>query len=207
MLAPYNAAWPAAFQQESAAIRNALSGTPITLHHIGSTSIPGVMAKPVIDMLGVVSSIDDIDAGEHQLAAIGYEGLGEFGISGRRYFRKTAPDGARTHHLHVFAAGSTAIDRHLDFRDYLRAFPAEAAAYADLKHKLAAQFTGEDYSEGKTEFIRTIEQRAAVWREGIVRGPVEVQTPRRTRVVQLVLFWLLVISVPVLIFWLSNGSP
>ena len=205
MLAPYNARWPAAFQQESAAIRNALSGTPITLHHIGSTSIPGIVAKPVIDMLGVVPTIDDIDAHERQLAAIGYEGLGEFGISGRRYFRKTAPDGARTHHLHVFADGSAAIDRHLDFRDYLRAFPAEAAAYADLKQKLAAQFTGEDYSEGKTEFIRSIEQRAAAWREGLVHGPVQVKMPQRKRIVLLVLFWLIVISLPVLMLWLSNG--
>jgi len=206
VLAPYNANWPAAFQQESATIRSALSGTPITLHHVGSTSIPGIVAKPVIDMLGVVPTIDDIDAREHQLAAIGYEGLGEFGISGRRYFRKTAPDGARTHHLHVFAADSPAIDRHLDFRDYLRAFPKEATAYAELKQKLATQFTGEDYSEGKSEFIRSIEERAAAWREGIVRGPVEVQTPRRTRVLQVVLFWLLVISVPVLILWFSNRS-
>jgi len=205
-LAPYSANWPAEFQNESATIGHALSGTPITLHHIGSTSIPGIVAKPVIDMLGVVPAIRDIDDRERQLAEIGYEGLGEFGISGRRYFRKTAADGARTHHLHVFAKGSEAIDRHLDFRDYLRAFPAEAAAYAELKQKLAAQFTGEDYSEGKTEFIRAIEQRAAAWREGIVRGPVEVQVPRRTRVLQLVLFWLLVISVPVLLLWLSNAS-
>ena len=206
MLAPYNATWPAAFQRESATISGALSGMPITLHHIGSTSIPGIVAKPVIDILGVVPAIGDIDAHQHQLAAVGYEGLGEFGISGRRYFRKTAPDGARTHHLHVFAAGSAAIDRHLDFRDYLRAFPAEAAGYAELKQKLAAQYTGEDYSEGKTDFIRAIEQRAAAWREGLVRGPAEVQMPQRRRVLLLVLFWVLVISVPVLMLWLSNGS-
>ena len=205
-LAPYSANWPAEFQNESATIRRALSGIPITLHHIGSTSIPGIVAKPVIDMLGVVPAIRDIDDCERQLAEIGYEGLGEFGISGRRYFRKTAADGARTHHLHVFAKGSAAIDRHLDFRDYLRAFPADAAAYAELKRKLAAQFTGEDYSEGKTEFIRAIEQRAAAWREEIVRGPDEVQMPRRTRVLRAMLFWLIVVSVPVLLLWLSNAS-
>ena len=204
VLAPYDASWPMAFERESSTIQRALSDTAITLHHIGSTSIPGITAKPVIDILGVVPAIGDIDAREHQLAAIGYEALGEFGIQGRRYFRKTALDGARTHHLHVFAAGSAAIDRHLDFRDYLRAFPAEASAYAELKQKLAAQFTGEDYSDGKSEFIRAMEQRAVAWREGLVGEPVKAKLPLRTRVLRAVLFWLIVISIPVLMLWLTN---
>lgn len=167
VLAPHNATWASAYESEAWAISNALSELSIELHHIGSTAIPGLVAKPVIDMLGVVSSVEELDAHAHLLIALGYEGLGEYGIPGRRYFRKNAPDGARTHHLHAFAAGAPEIHRHLDFRDYLRAFPIEAAAYAALKQSLV-ESCGSDmtaYSEGKTEFIRAVERRAAAWRD------------------------------------------
>jgi GrpB-like predicted nucleotidyltransferase (UPF0157 family) len=166
VLAAPNAAWPSSFESEAVAIRRALSDVPIELHHIGSTAIPGILAKPVIDMLGVVHSVDALDAHAHRLTALGYVAMGEFGISGRRYFRKNAADGTRTHQLHAFAVGSSEIRRHLDFRDYLRAFPREAQEYAALKQRLAA-ICGSDmtaYSEGKTEFIRGVEQRAAAWR-------------------------------------------
>jgi GrpB-like predicted nucleotidyltransferase (UPF0157 family) len=144
-----------------------LSDLPIELHHIGSTAIPGIAAKPVIDMLGIVPAVEALDAGAHRLAVLGYEALGEFGIPGRRYFRKNGPDGVRTHQLHAFAVGSPDIQRHLDFRDYLRAFATEAAAYAALKQSLAER-CGSDmdaYSDGKTEFIQAVERRAAAWRE------------------------------------------
>lgn len=166
VLAPHSAEWASSFDREAAAIANALADVPIEVHHIGSTAIPGIIAKPVIDMLGIVPALDELDAHAHRLTALGYESLGEYGIPGRRYFRKDAPDGARTHQLHAFATGSPEIQRHLDFRDYLRAFPADAAAYAALKRDLA-QHCGDDmkaYSEGKTEFVRTIERRAALWR-------------------------------------------
>ena len=167
VLAPHSAAWAAAFECEAAPVLDALSDVSIELHHIGSTAIPGIVAKPVIDMLGVVPEVEALDARAHRLAALGYEALGEYGIPGRRYFRKNAPDGTRTHQLHAFAAGSPEIQRHLDFRDYLRAFPGEAAAYAALKHDLAAR-CGSDmgaYSDGKTEFVRAVERRAAAWRQ------------------------------------------
>jgi GrpB-like predicted nucleotidyltransferase (UPF0157 family) len=167
ILAPHDRAWAEAFAREAAAIATALSVPGIELHHIGSTSIPGIVAKPVIDMLGVVPSIDAIDEHAGKLVVLGYEALGEFGIKGRRYFRKNSPDGMRTHQLHTFAAGSPEIDRHLRFRDYLRAFPTDATAYATLKLELAAR-CGADmraYNEGKTDFIRDIEDRAGRWRE------------------------------------------
>ena len=166
VLAPHSAAWAAAFEREASAILDALSDLSIELHHIGSTAIPGIVAKPVIDMLGVVPAVEALDVRAHRLSVLGYEALGEYGIQGRRYFRKNAPGGARTHQLHAFAAGSPEIERHLDFRDYLRAFPAEAAAYAALKQDLAGR-CGSDmnaYSDGKTEFIRAVERRAATWR-------------------------------------------
>jgi GrpB-like predicted nucleotidyltransferase (UPF0157 family) len=167
VLTPHSAAWAAAFEREASAVLDALSDLSIELHHIGSTAIPGIVAKPVIDMLGIVPAVEALDVRAHRLAVLGYEALGEFGIPGRRYFRKDAPDGVRTHQLHSFAAGSPDIQRHLDFRDYLRAFPTEAAAYSALKQGLAGRW-GSDmhaYSEGKAEFIRAVERRAAAWRQ------------------------------------------
>ncbi len=166
VLAPHSTAWGPAFEREASAIREALSDLSIELHHVGSTAIPGIVAKPVIDMLGIVPAIEELDARVHRLASLEYEALGEFGIPGRRYFRRDGPDGARTHQLHAFSGGSPEIQRHLDFRDYLRAFPAEAAAYATLKQGLARR-CGDDmhaYSDGKSEFIGVIERRAAAWR-------------------------------------------
>jgi GrpB-like predicted nucleotidyltransferase (UPF0157 family) len=168
VLAPHSATWAAAFEAEASALLAALSDLSIELHHIGSTAIPGIVAKPVIDMLGIVPALEALDVRAHRLAGLGYEALGEFGIAGRRYFRKNAPDGVRTHQLHAFVVGSPEIQRHLDFRDYLRAFPAEAAAYATLKQELAGRCGGDmhAYGDGKTEFIRGVERRAAAWRQG-----------------------------------------
>jgi len=169
VLAPHSVAWAEAFEREASAIVESLSDLPIELHHIGSTAIPGIVAKPVIDMLGVVPSVEVLDTRAHPLAELGYEALGEYGIPGRRYFRKNAPDGVRTHQLHVFAVGSREIQRHLDFRDYLRAFPAEAGVYAVLKQDLAERCRSDmrAYSDGKTEFIRAVEERAAAWRQRV----------------------------------------
>jgi GrpB-like predicted nucleotidyltransferase (UPF0157 family) len=168
VLATHNPQWAPAFESEASAILEALSDLPIELHHIGSTAIPNIVAKPVIDMLGIVPTLEDLDMRGLRLSGLGYESLGEFGIPGRRYFRKDSPDGVRTHQLHAFAVGSPEIQRHLDFRDYLRAFPSDAAAYAALKMDLA-RHCGSDtaaYSDGKTEFIRAVERRAAAWRLG-----------------------------------------
>ncbi len=166
VLAPHSAAWAEAFEREASAVLDALSDVSIEVHHIGSTAIPGIVAKPVIDMLGIVPAVEALDVRARRLAVLGYEALGEFGIPGRRYFRKNAPDRVRTHQLHAFAVGSPEIQRHLDFRDYLRAFPKEAAAYSALKQGLAAR-CGSDmkaYGDGKTDFVRAVERRAAAWR-------------------------------------------
>jgi GrpB-like predicted nucleotidyltransferase (UPF0157 family) len=172
VLAPHSATWATAFEREASALLEALSDLSIELHHIGSTAIPGIVAKPVIDMLGIVAALEPLDVRAHRLGVLGYEALGEFGIPGRRYFRKNAPDGVRTHQLHAFAAGSPEIQRHLDFRDYLRAFPTEAAAYGALKQGLVRR-CGSDtdaYGKGKTEFIRGVERRAAAWRQRTERA-------------------------------------
>lgn len=166
MLAAHDPSWAARFADEASLVTAALGGVLAELHHIGSTAVPGIVAKPVIDMLAVVWSVEALDASAPALAALGYEALGEFGIPGRRYFRKDSAAGVRTHQLHAFATGSADVARHLGFRDYLRAHPRAAHAYERLKQDLAERSAGSTraYTSGKTAFVREVERRAATWR-------------------------------------------
>jgi len=162
---PYSPHWVKAFEQEAKAIRRALPDVQIVLHHIGSTAIPGILAKPIIDILGVVDDLEALDQRSARMGDLGYEVMGPFGIEGRRYFRKFDATGRRTHHLHVFSQGSPHIERHLAFRDYLRNNPMKAAAYSDLKAKIT---TGEavswdEYMDAKGPFIAETEKAALVW--------------------------------------------
>ena len=166
ILAEYDGEWPAEFAREATAIRAALADLEIELHHIGSTAVEGLSAKPVIDILLIVSSLAVLDASPDRLVSLGYEGRGEFGVPGRRFFQKTRDDGARTHQIHAYATGDGAIRRHLDFRDFLKAHSIVADAYVRLKAELAEQH-GDDieaYAEGKTTFVREVERIAAEWR-------------------------------------------
>ncbi len=88
---PYDPDWPVAFAVEAESIRGALRDAPVEVHHIGSTAIPGIFAKPIIDILLVVPSLELLDSQVPLIEALGYESLGEFGIAGRRYFRKDSP--------------------------------------------------------------------------------------------------------------------
>lgn len=168
VLVPYDSNWASDFTREAARLAVSLGDVPLELHHIGSTAVPGLVAKPVIDMLAVVPHVETLDERGALFESLGYEAMGEFGIVGRRYFRKTDHTGRRTHHIHAFSAGSADISRHLDFRDYLRAHSDVGKAYAALKHQLAAECVDDMqcYSEGKTSFIRDVERWAAIWRCG-----------------------------------------
>lgn len=134
----------------------------LDIHHIGSTAIPGIFAKPIIDILVVVDSLATIEAKSSAMCELGYEALGEHGIVGRRYFRKNSANGIRTHQVHSFARGSSDVVRHLAFRDYMRACLEAAQAYSVLKQKLAIEFP-EDiqaYVDGKNEFVKHHESLA-----------------------------------------------
>ncbi|MCA9123909.1 MAG: GrpB family protein [Planctomycetaceae bacterium] len=163
LVLPYDPAWADMFHAESQLILSALGENSIAAHHIGSTAIPGVVAKPVIDMLIVVADIEAVDRCSENMEAIGYEVMGEFGIPSRRYFRKDNDTGKRTHHVHVFADGSNHIVRHLAFRDFMKAHPEWATRYSDLKLKLVAANPDsiERYMEGKDGFIKQVDQLAA----------------------------------------------
>lgn len=138
----------------------------VAIHHIGSTAIPNTWAKPIIDILVEVHDIERIDEFNEEMLQRGYMPRGEFGIPGRRYFRKGS-DEARTHHVHAFQTGHPEIERHLNFRDYLIAHPEEAQAYGRLKGILARQFPEAIgcYTEAKSGFIEEMDRRASAWRE------------------------------------------
>ena len=153
------------FEAEAADIEAVLGGSAIAIHHIGSTSIPDILAKPVIDILVEADALSEIDRLTAGMTDLGYEAMGPFGIEGRRYFRKDDASGVRTHHVHVFEAGTDNVERHLAFRDYLRAHPKKAQAYSDLKAELVAQpsMTREAYMDGKDPFIAEIQAEAVDW--------------------------------------------
>jgi len=161
---PYDLTWPDAFRQEALELRRALGDRIVALHHIGSTSVPGLLAKPIIDMLLEVSALEGLDRGNPQMRALGYEVMGAFGIEGRRYFRKSDADGVRTHQIHAFQSGSPHLLRHLAFRDFLRAHPGVAEAYGALKLELLG-VSGQAgaYMDGKDAFVRRVEGEALEW--------------------------------------------
>ena len=129
---PYNPEWPAAYEHEAATIARILGNELVAIYHIGSTSVPGLAAKPVIDIMPTVRSIEAIDRFDASFEVLGYECMGEFGIPGRRYYRKGGEE--RTHQVHIFGRNNVRdIERHLAFRDYLRAHPATAHRYGELK--------------------------------------------------------------------------
>jgi GrpB-like predicted nucleotidyltransferase (UPF0157 family) len=158
-------AWPLHFEREASLLVRALGGSAAAIHHIGSTSIPGIFAKPVIDILVEASGRGALDSLAEHMTPLGYESLGEFGIVGRRYFRRNDASGIRTHQVHAFAQGDPHVLRHLAFRDYLIAHPHKAAAYSALKRELADRHPEdmEAYMDGKDPFIKEEEAKALGW--------------------------------------------
>lgn len=161
---PYQNDWPQRYAEEAAALREVLGIHVISIHHFGSTAVPGLHAKPVIDILVIIDEITAVDALTPQLRCLGYNAVGEYGIPGRRFFYKGTTD-FRTHHIHIYGAGNPQIMRHLIFRDYLRTHPSPARAYASLKENLARQYSEDmdGYIAGKNTFILKHEKKALTW--------------------------------------------
>jgi GrpB-like predicted nucleotidyltransferase (UPF0157 family) len=157
--------WAKSFREEVDELAVALGDAVVAIHHIGSTAIPNIKAKPIIDILIEVHDIEKVDECNSEMRQRGYEPKGEFGIRGRRYFRK-GRDEQHTHHVHVFQTGHPEVERHLNFRDYLVAHPEEARAYARLKEMLGSQFAQDRgrYTEGKSGFIEEMDRRARAWK-------------------------------------------
>jgi len=151
------------FKQEAAILQDQLGSVAKAIHHIGSTSVPGLKAKPIIDILIDATELNELDARSEAMQSIGYEVMGEFGIPGRRYFRKGREE--RSHHVHCFQSGDSNLTRHLAFRDYLIEHKNIAREYADLKSALV-ELCNDDmgkYCDGKDPFIQLHESKAVEW--------------------------------------------
>ena len=159
-IAPPDPDWPRRAEALAAEL-SALIGPPLlACHHIGATAVPGLPAKPVIDLLPEVTDLDALEAARPALAAAGFEWLGENGLPRRRYLRRIR-DGQREAHCHAYAKGDPDIARRLAFRDHLRRHPADRDAYAALKRCCAESATSrEAYGACKDAVIKRIEARA-----------------------------------------------
>lgn len=162
---PHDPQWRVSFLEESKQIALTIGENVVTIHHIGSTAIPSIYAKPIIDFLIEVKDIAKVDDRNAAMAALGYEAMGEFGIPGRRFFRKNNAAGKRTHHLHAFEAKALEVKRHLAFRDYTIAHPEIAQKYSELKRELAKKYPEDiqSYMNGKNGFIKEVEKKALEW--------------------------------------------
>ncbi|WP_376795922.1 GrpB family protein [Thermogemmatispora sp.] len=166
ILVDYDPGWPLEYAAERQRLAEALSPWLVAIEHIGSTSVPGLAAKPIIDIMVAVGALSQAAHCIEPLHTLGYAYQPEVErfIPERRYFRKLRGE-QETHHLHLVEYDSPFWRRHLLFRDYLRSHPATAQEYARLKRELAVRFP-EDvaaYTEAKTAFIRRVEAEAAHW--------------------------------------------
>ena len=159
----YNPDWPAQFEQERAHLQAALGDRIDRIEHIGSTAVPGLGAKPVIDMLVGLRALADAADCIAPVVGLGYHYVPEFEdeLPDRRFFRRDT-NGQRSHHIHMVEVGSPFWLEHLRFRDYLRRQPEAVAAYEALKQRLAAEYVDDvdAYAGAKTEFVRDVLARA-----------------------------------------------
>jgi GrpB-like predicted nucleotidyltransferase (UPF0157 family) len=153
----YDFAWPRVFEIERDLLRQVLGDMAIEIHHIGSTAVPELAAKPIIDILIETADVMALDEHNEEMRTIGYEPKGEFGIPARRYFQKGGDN--RSHHVHVFESGNSNVRRHIAFRDYLRTNPQVAREYSELKKKIAQACEDdiERYCYGKDAYVKRIE--------------------------------------------------
>jgi GrpB-like predicted nucleotidyltransferase (UPF0157 family) len=156
-LVSHQKAWKTLFESEEKLICGALGDLVLAIEHVGSTSIEGIKAKPIIDIMVGVRRLSDVEKCIAPLEQIGYEFRGEQGIAGRPFFRKGTFQ-ASTHHLSVVEYGGEIWKKHLSFRNYLRANAEAAREYDALKKDLAAKYKNEreKYTFGKTEFVEEI---------------------------------------------------
>jgi GrpB-like predicted nucleotidyltransferase (UPF0157 family) len=166
-IAPCQPGWVGCYEEEADRIRTACGHSLVAIEHVGSTSVPRLAAKPILDIMPGLAKLDDGPATVEPMRRLGYEYFGEFGIPGRFYFTRSH-DGRCVVHVHMFVAGSEEWQRHLVFRDYLRQHAELAAEYEALKRALSARCRPDRtaYTDGKTEFIRSVVERARLAMRG-----------------------------------------
>ncbi len=155
---PYAPYWPLLHAQESELIRRKLGGLVRRIHHIGSTAVPGLTAKPIIDMLIELHDFRYLPMIVDRMSSLDYRHRGENGIPGRQYFTKGQP---RAFHVHMFPSGHARVRSHVAFRNALRNDPVLLQSYATLKQDLAQRYKDDrgGYTDAKDNFIRAVLQR------------------------------------------------
>jgi GrpB-like predicted nucleotidyltransferase (UPF0157 family) len=158
-LAPYSPVWPRLFAKERRLLRSVFPSKSAEIEHIGSTAIPGIEAKPIIDLAVRVATFKTLAATIRRLAVIGYAYKGEYGLTGRHFFVKGDPV---THHLHLVAGRSEHWTKWLVFRDFLRKYPEEARLYNAVKKQIARRYARNRdlYTQSKTAIVNDILFRA-----------------------------------------------
>ncbi len=161
---PYNPEYPSLYKKEALLLKSILGSNLLMIEHIGSTAVPSLLSKPIIDILISVRDLSLVDEKKEEFIANGYEYLGEYGIKNRRYLRKGGDE--RTHQVHIFPSSSShVLFRHICVRDYLLSHPQKAKEYGDLKRGLAIQYPYdiEAYCDGKETFMKELENLAFDW--------------------------------------------
>lgn len=155
----YDPEWPRIFLQLRDWIWPSVSDVAVAIEHVGSTAVPGMPAKPVIDMDVVIASRTNLPSIVSRLGSLGYQHRGDLGIADREAF--LAPRNQPAHHLYLCAENSLALKNHLAVRDYLRTHLSDAAVYSTLKKASAKRFgkERERYVQAKTDFILSILER------------------------------------------------
>ena len=165
---PYDAAWKAAFEAIKAEIEAAVGNLIIGVEHVGSTSVPGLPAKPCIDLDIVIRAHSDFEAVRRGLLSIGYDHEGDLGIKGREAFRYSDKPHLMRHHLYVCTEDSEELRRHLAFRDYLRENPSAAERYGLVKTEAARLFPDDidGYISYKSPCIEELYRLSGIIGEG-----------------------------------------
>lgn len=163
----YDPNWVLTYEASRDELNNLLTDILDSIHHIGSTAVPGLLAKPTIDILVLVNDIETIDGFNEDMENLGYIAMGEAGIPGRRYFYKTLEDNEfiETHHVHIYQVGNAKYQEELLFRDYLRIDDSCKEAYGTLKKKLAQVHRDSPprYTIAKSDFIKSVIQKAKTY--------------------------------------------
>jgi GrpB-like predicted nucleotidyltransferase (UPF0157 family) len=174
-IVPYDPTWPRLFHELGGTLRSALGDVAVRIDHIGSTAVPGLAAKPIIDVQVSVRAFQPLGAFKQPLELLGYIYRADNTERTKRYFRE--PPGSRRTHIHVRRAGSFSEQWALLFRDYLRTHPQAGAEYTAVKRRLAAQFPhdGAPYTEAKGPFLWEVIRQADEWSQAVgwIPGPTD----------------------------------
>lgn len=177
---PYNTEWPKMFEREAILIKKALGENCLQMHHIGSTAVPKLSAKPVIDMIAVVRDIMKVDEANKVMKNLDYEAKGENGMLFRRFFQKRGK--GNKFNIHIYEEGNSEIERHFKFRDWMRNNQNDRALYDKLKKDLAAKYPNDilNYCFGKELFVAEIDKKTGFNGLRVVKA----LTPREWKAVE-----------------------